>query len=107
MTKQRIVDRWLDRKHVEGGSGDVTAIERNAQRCLVDEASAGTVDDAYAGPDGRQRLGVKDVSCFLGQRRMQRDEVRPSQQLLEFDLVDTKIKGMLGGEKRIIGDHFH
>ena len=44
---------------------------------------------------------------LLGQRRVQRDEIRALEQLVELDLVHADIDGALGREERVVGDDPH
>src|SRR5262249_55606408 len=67
---------------VEGGTGNVTGIERRRERGFVHQSATRTINDANALLHLRDRIGVNDVLGLVGQRRVQRDEVRALQQVL-------------------------
>ena len=47
------------------------------------------------------------LRVLIGQRRMQRDEVGPRQQLVQLDLLDAEFLRPLVRQKRIEGDDPH
>ena len=87
--EQRRILRRLGLEHVERGTGDLAAIEPVLQRSFVDETTARAVDDPHALFRLREILAAENVACLVGQRRVQSDEIRPLQQLVELDLFDA------------------
>ncbi len=94
-------------EHVQRRARDMTRFQRLGQRRLVDQPAARAVDD----PDTlfRRRDGLlrQDVPRLVGQRNMQRDEVRPRQQLVQLDLGDTHMRRAVIRQEGIIGQHLH
>src|SRR5690606_41245769 len=52
-------------------------------------------------------FGVDDVARLFGQGRVQGDEVRPRQQFIEFDLLDTQFLGPSLRKERVVCDDMH
>ena len=105
--KERARRRRLLAKHVDRGAGDVAGFERVDQSRLVDQLAAGAIDQAYALFGRGERVGIDDVAGLVGQRRVQRDEIGAAQKFVELDLLDAEMKRALGGQERVVGDHFH
>ena len=59
---QRAIFRRLFREHVEGGSGDVAAVDRRRQVRFVDQLPARRIDDANALLHFRDGPGVDHLS---------------------------------------------
>ena len=107
MAEQRILGRGLFDEHIEGSAGNMTGIERGAQRGLVDQPAARAIDDAHALPGRLQRICVDDIARLVGERRVQRDEVGAAKKIVKLDLFDTKIARTLRRQERIVGNHLH
>src|SRR4029079_10577542 len=73
----------------------------------VDQPAARAIDQPQIFLGQLETVGVDDVAGLFGQRRVQRDEIGPPQQLFEIDLFDPEIDRALVGEERIVGDHLH
>ncbi len=54
-----------------------------------------------------ERLRIDDVAGLVGERRVQGDEIGAAPQFVELDFLDAEIERAFGGQKRIVGDHFH
>ncbi len=75
---QRAVGRERLRiEHVERGAGQPAVVERLDERRLVHDAAARAVDQAAGGLHFRQRRRADQAAGLVGQRRVDRDEVRP------------------------------
>ena len=107
MAEQRIGCRRLLDEDVERRARDMAAVERGAQRRLVDEAAARAIDDAHALLGLGEVFGRQDVAGLRRQRRVQGDEVGAGEQIVELDLLDADLGGALGAEERIVGDDPH
>ena len=82
-------------------------IERRAQRRLVDQTAARAIDDANSLFGLGDVLRGKDVLRLRGQRRVQRDDVRAGEEVVQFDLLHPDFHRALVAEKRVIGEHAH
>ena len=107
LAEQAALRRRLLAEYVDGGAGDMAGSQRLAQRRLIDQFAAGAVDQPHAFFHQRQRFGIDDVAGLVGQRRVQRDEIGAAPQFVELDFFDAEMDGALGGQIRIVGDHFH
>ena len=105
--EQAALRRRFFPENVDRGAGDVAGFERLAQRRLVNELTARTVDQPHAFFGQLQRLGVDDVAGLVGQRRVQGDEIGAPPQLVELDLFDAELDRALGRQIRVVGDHLH
>ena len=98
--------RFLD-KHVERRPADMAAVEPGLQRRFVDQPTPGAVDDADALLGLGEIVRRQDVAGAVGQRRVQRDEIRPGQQIIEHHLFNAEVLRALRRQERIIGDDLH
>ncbi len=107
--EQRMIGRRrLLHEHVEGGSGQVARTQRLGQRLLVDDAAAGTVDDASALGQQRQFAGADQVAGLVGQRRMHGEEIDARQQLGQLgDGLDAHLGGAGRRQERVEADYLH
>jgi hypothetical protein len=82
--QQRVVrcQRFL-LEHIESGTGDLAPPQRLGESRLVDDRPPARVDEDRRRLHGRQPLGIDDVSCPGGQRRVTGDDVRCAEQLLQ------------------------
>ena len=94
-------------EHVECGAGDLAGFERLGEGGFLDQFTARAIDQPDTALHLRERLRIDEVAGLLGERRMQGDEVGAPPQLVQFDLLHAKVDGALGGQERIVGDHFH
>ncbi len=105
--EQRVLDGRLFDKDIDCRAGDMTAVERDGEVVLDDEAAAGTIDKANAALHLRNRAGIDQVFRRLRQRRVQGDEVGAGKQLFETHLLDAEIYGTLGRQEWVVSDYFH
>ena len=84
MAEQHVLGGRLLDEHVESGARNLLGIQCIDQRLLVDEAAARAVDDAHAFLGLGQVLAAEDIPRLVGQRGVQRDEVRAGQKLVEI-----------------------
>ena len=68
----------------------MSIFERGRERSFVNQAAARAIDDADAAFCLCNSRGIENVTSFIRQRRMQRNEVRVGEQIVElfheFDL---------------------
>jgi hypothetical protein len=105
--EQRAVLGRLGLEHVERGAGDLACVHRFLERCLVDQAAAGAVDDPHALLGLGEVFLRQDVAGLVGERGVEGDEVRPRQQVVQFHLLHAHFHRALGREERIEGDDLH
>src|SRR5688572_32144349 len=93
--------RLLD-EHVEGGPGDMTAVEGFLERSLVDEAAAGAIDDPHAPFGLGEILARQDVAGLIGERRVKGDEIGPGEKLVEIDLRSEEHTSELQSQSNLV-----
>ena len=105
--EQRPVVR-LRREDVESGAGELAGLECLDERLLVDQRPAGGIDDACAVLHLRDRLAVDHPARLVGERRMEREEVRRREHLvLGLGVVDAEVAEAVVGDERVVGDDRH
>ncbi len=92
---------------IEGSTGNLPGFDRRLEIGFDDQLAPRTVDQANAAPGPGQRLRVDHPPGPVGQRRVERDEVRPRQQFVDLDLLDVEVAGPVIGQIGIVGDHLH
>ena len=107
VAEQRVRRRRLLDEDIEGRARDVTAVERGAQRGLVDKTAAGAIDDANAWLGLRQIFRREDVARLHRQGRVEGDEIGARQEISEFELFDADLLSALCAQERIEGDDPH
>jgi hypothetical protein len=105
--EQRTLLGRLDLEDVERRTGYVACRDRVGKRCLVDQPATRTVNDAHAGLARRNGLGGENITCLVGERRVQRNKIGPPQQRIEFDLLNPDLDCALRRQKRVVGDNPH
>ena len=105
--EERALDGRFGFEDVECGAGDMAGFYRVGQGGFVDQAAAGAVDDADALSRLGQGLARQHVASGFGERGVQRDDLRPGQQVVELDLFDADVERALFGEVRVVGDDAH
>jgi hypothetical protein len=91
IAQRRVERQRLRLKNIERGRSDMPRAQRLRQRNFVDKAAARAIDHAYAAFRFSQAPGVEQVMRLRGERRMQGDEIRGGQQIIELiDQLDLK-----------------
>ena len=105
---QRVVGRHrLGGVDVDGGTTQVTRVERIGQRRLVDDAAASHVEDERARL-GRLQLRLTDEAARLrGERSVDGDDVGAVQQLREADQLGAELGSLVLGHVRVVGEDAH
>ena len=98
--KKAATSRLAGRRHL-------AAIQRVLQRRLVDQTAARAVDDAHALLGLGEVFAAEDVAGLVGQRGVQRDEVRLGQQGVEIGLLHAHFDRALRRQERVVGDNLH
>ena len=94
---RRVRRQRLLREDVERGPGDRPALERGCERVGVDHLAARRVHHDRGALHLRQGLFVDQAAGLVGERDVQRDNVRGAQDLIEID--ETRA----GGARRRLG----
>ena len=105
--EQRTVRRRLCREDIEGRARDAARFQRVGQSGFVDEAAPGAVDQSRARFQLCDCAGGKEVAGLLGYRNVQRHEIGPLEQRVEFDLFHPKLGCPVFGQEGIVGDDLH
>ena len=106
-TEQLTVVR-LGREDIERRAGDLAGADRRGQRRLVDELTAGGVDDANAVSHLLQHVAADEAARLVGQRQMKRDEVGGLEDgLRRLRVVDAELAEAIGRHERVVADHVH
>ena len=102
-----IARRRLDLEHVDGRSGDVSVDDGRGQRVLVDDPTAGDVDQPRAAAHAAQLGGADDASRGVAERHVHGEDVRFGQECLEVAELGAGLVGALAGDQRVVGQHAH
>ena len=98
----------LGGEHVERGAGELARLEGLEQRLLVDERAARGVHEPCAVAHLRDRVAVDQAARLVGQRRVQRHDLRGAQQLLEgLGALDAELAEALAPDERVVGEDGH
>ncbi len=81
--------------------------QRLSQSSLVQQPAPRAIDNADPGLGLADRIARQNVPRRLGQRRVQRNEIRARQQLIELKFLDPQIQRSFLRQERIIGRHLH
>ena len=105
----RIVGRRrLDLEDIERRPADPPLPQGFRKRPLVDQRSPRGVDQDRRRLHGAKPLPVDDVEGFPGQRQVQGDDVRRSQQRLQpLDLLRPALLDGSFGKRWVVGEHAH
>ena len=105
--EQRALGGRLGGEDVDAGAGDPALAQRLGQRLLVDDATAGGVDDADGGLDLGQRLLADEPEGLGALGQVHGDEVALLEQLVEGDQLGAELAGALGGDVGVVGEDLH
>ena len=106
--EERRVGARLLGEHVEAGGRDLPGLQGVVQRLLVDDATAGRVDDdAGAGLALGELLGADQADRLRRLGQVHGDEVRLRHQLVETHHPHPHLRGAPGLHVRVVGDHVH
>ncbi len=95
----------LGGEHVDRGARDLAGVERLEERVLVDELAARDVDDADPVLRRRELLAPEQAARLLGQRQVEREEVRRREHLLERARpVDAERPEGIRRDVRVVGE---
>ena len=104
---QPVIDGRLFLKHVEGRAADLSGLDGICERRLVYQIAACRVDDPDAFLRLRQPLGIDDVLRRRRRGHMERQVIRPGEEIVERHQLDAEITGNVLGNKRIVRDDAH
>ena len=94
-------------QHVQARPGHLPRVQGRRQRRRVDEAPARGVDDDDPRPTKPQGITVEHPAGFVGQRRVEGDDVRLAQQLLQRDVAQPEDLRHERAAVRVAGQHLH
>ena len=81
---QGVVGRRLRLEDVEGGARHLAGAQGPIRALSTTRPPRAQLMILDAAPHAGDRRGIDDVAGLVGERRVQRDEIGPAQQLLEF-----------------------
>ena len=102
--EQRAVGARFGGEDVQAGPADVSARDGLGQRLLVDQSTPGGVDDDHAGFGLTQRLLADQARRLLGLGQVHRDEVGPTEQVVEREQLDAQLRGERVRHVGVVGD---
>ena len=71
-------------ENVQRRAGDMPILQCFHERVFVDQAAPRAIDDADAAFGFLQSRSIENVPRFCGERRVQRDEIRACEQIIEL-----------------------
>ena len=102
-----MVRRRLGRVDIQCGAADVTALDRFDERGLVDQLTAGGVDQLQAFLAIAQPCGIEGVTGLRRRRHVQRQIVGARAQVVERHQLDVEFGRNVRSDERIVRDHGH
>ena len=99
--------RWLLGEHVDSRTGDVTVADRIGERLLVDDPATSDVDQPCALAHPLELGRADQTASRIGERDMDGEEVRFSQQCLEVAELHAELERAFGGDQRVVREHAH
>ena len=106
LEERRLGARLLG-EHVEAGPRHDAVADGLGQRLLVDDATSGRVDDADAGLGLGQQVAPEQPDGLRRLRRVDGDEVRLGDQLLDPEQPHPHGPSPLLGDKGVVADELH
>ena len=107
MSQERASKGRLILEDVERRACDLAGLDGVHQRRLVDDAAARHVDQPHAVPASSQLFATDQVTRFVGQRDVQRDDVRPVEDRGQWKESDSDPIRNLLGQHRVVRDDLH
>ena len=92
---------------VQPRRADLLAFERFDQRFGLDKLSAAGVDDHHAAFHAGDRGLVDEVLRLVGERAVERDDVRTAVEFVERDVGDARLAGENAVGVGVVGQNFH
>src|SRR5262245_14745976 len=106
--KQRMIRaRRLYRKHVHRRASKMPVPKRGDQRRLIDQGRTCVVDQVRAALHLRNLSGPEQRPRFVGQGRMQGDEIALGKELFQRNRLNIEEHGPFGRQEWIVGDDAH
>ena len=97
----------LARVHVERGAGDRSRFQRGGESRKIDDLATRAVHDDRGLLHLRERVGVDEVARLLGERCVQRDDVRGAEQLVELHQLRSRGARARLRRERVVRDDAH
>ena len=104
--KRVFLGRFLS-KNVQRRSGYMAGFQRFFQSCFVDQTAACTVHNPHAGLCLRKCFGRQDIACLVRQRRVQGDEVRAFEKLVQRHFFNAHFNRTFRSQERIESHDLH
>ena len=92
---------------IETGRTDAPLLQPLDERLGMDELSAARVEQHNPRLHAGNRVGVNHVARLLGQRAVERDDIRAAVQLVKRDVGDARRPGILLVGTDVVGQHLH
>ncbi len=105
--EQRARRAGFSGEHVDARAGHPAFLDSHGERVLVHEATAGGVDDPYAGLDQPQLPFGDEPKRLRGLGQVDRDEVGLGQQLVQRDEPDPNLRRPSRRHVRVVGQQLH
>jgi hypothetical protein len=98
----------LGGENVQRRAGELPRPDRLDERVLVDERAAGGIDEARPVPHLRNRVRPDDPGRLVGQRQVQRDEVRGAEYVVQpGEAFDPNFAEAVVADERVVPDDPH
>ena len=94
-------------EHVDRRAGNLSRVQGDEQRVLVDQAAARAINDSHAGLHPRQGGRTNDVASLRRERSVNRDVVAAPPQVVERQACDAQLGRAFGREEGVETDHVH
>ena len=101
IAEQRMLFGGLFRKNVQSRARNLTRVQPRLQIRFDDQTAARAIDDIDAFLAFCQRCGVDDGARLICQRRMERNEIRAVEQLIQFDFFNAQFFGAFDRRRRL------
>ena len=93
--------------NVQSGSSDLLLLQSVDQRLGVDQLAAARVDEDHARFHVRNGHVADHVARLVGQRAVERNDVRTTVQFVERHIGDARFRGVLRVGEKIVGHDLH
>ena len=107
VAQQRVLSGRLFAEHVDGGTGDAAVVERANQGRLIDQLTAGRVNDAHPGLHLREVFIVDQVARLGRQSDVEADDVSLCKHFILGDQLHAEALSLFRRDVRVVRDDAH
>ena len=97
----------LGLKHIQCRTGHMASIQRRFEVGLINQPAARAINNMHALFGFRQRARIDNVACFIGQRRVQGNEISARQHIVQLGFFNTDFNSTFRRQKRVKRYHTH